>query len=106
MELHLVISRLYERWSPPFSLSAGVGQVFFLIAVSTESTGAACFCFLLWGLLLLRSSFTGPKVYWVRYVDWDERERKRERDAVRQSDQSYYFGLVVRFARRNVYFIC
>ena len=60
--------------SPPPSLSAGVVQVFFLIAVSIESTGAACFCLLLWGLLLLRSSFTGPKVYWVRYVDWDERE--------------------------------
>jgi hypothetical protein len=72
MELHLVISRLFERWSPP--LSARVVLVLFLIAVSIESAGAACFWLLLWGLLLLGSSFTGPKVFWVRYV-----ERKRRR---------------------------
>jgi hypothetical protein len=37
--------------------------------VSIESTGAACFWLLLCGLLLFGSSFTGPKVFWVRYVE-------------------------------------
>jgi hypothetical protein len=58
------------------SLSAGVVQAFFLIAVSIKSTGAACFWILLWGLSFLGSSFTGSKVFWVRYVERDERERE------------------------------